>query len=142
MNANELYAIEEYTSTNDISSLIGCYFNHVEEAGDDFGLEAAYNAIEAEKLIELRILRHTDIDYRRYWRLVTVWFDDLPVMVVQNAGREGDDHSRRFITDSRHFHEMCKYIGTKFQNPRTVKAVDPNKDMPELTTFYGDSYER
>jgi hypothetical protein len=87
-------------------------------------------------------LRHVQYDYRRYWELTTVWFDGQPVMIVQNAGREGDDYHERFITDPHAYADMVGYLRTllpaDLNDPSDV--VDPNVERDDLLAFYSDEF--
>jgi len=141
---NELYKMEPERVTNDIGYLSGCYYNHVREVGEEVSWFAPF---EAER-IEVRYLKDFDFDGRRVWKLATVWFEGEPVMITQNAGREGDDHSNRYITDGKLFMKMCRYIKTLIPITSSCEpeAVDPNDDIEGLTVFYGNelggSFER
>ena len=140
---NELYKMEPERVTNDISYLVGCYYNHVKEVGEEW---AEYETPFLAERIEVRYLKDYDFDGRRVWKLATVWFDGEPVMITQNAGREGDDHSARFITDGKLFMKMCHYIKTQIPLtpiPKTAgpSVVDPGEDIQDLTEFYGNSLD-
>lgn len=134
--ANDLYAMQPEAVTNDVWRLKGYYYNHIPEVTDDFLPD-----IETDR-VEMKLLKDHCFDGRRTWALATVWFDGNPVMVIQNAGREGDDHAERFITDKDKFDEMCAYIRGLIprEYDRTQEDVfDKDADIPELTYFYGNS---
>lgn len=108
--------------------------------------EAGLNDWEAEvfeKAEWIKIKNHGFIqsDYRRYWQLASVWFLDKPVMIIRNAGREGDDRQDRFITDVPLFWQMVAYLQVlKVHRGEPPKdTVNPDKDIPNLTEFYGNS---
>ena len=64
----------------------------------------------------------------------------MPVMVIQNAGRDSFEHHERFITNSLAFIEMCNHIKTYIKKPvKTVTTVDANFDVFGLTEFHGHS---
>lgn len=134
---NFLYTYPSESETTDLSSLRGCYYDHIRECelSDYFDFES----IKQDR-VEIKFLKNHNFDYRRIWRLATVWFDDKPVMVIQNAGREGDDHRARFITDAPRFNDMCDYIKAlctiKCEVQRDV--VDATVDIENLTCFYGN----
>jgi hypothetical protein len=89
--------------------------------------------------VSIRVIREVNFDHRRFWRLATVWLDDQPVMVIQNAGREGDDHYDRFVTNGAAYVRMVEYLRT-LEIPEDVdipRLVDPAQDLPALTGFYG-----
>jgi hypothetical protein len=136
----ELYAVFPY-ETAEPQILAGCYYNHIKEARLDYGMSYAINY---EK-IQIRIIKEFDFDGRRFWRLATVWFDSAPVMVIQNAGREGDDHYKHFITNKPQFDAMCRYVETltrsideEGQEMEDVYSEDTEIGEP-LISFYGNS---
>lgn len=100
-----------------------------------------YEGFEPTPLVEFRTVKYVYIDGRRYWSLRTVWYQGHPVMILQNAGREGDDHKQRFITDGSRFAHMLEYIRSKHipSESFTSDYVDPDLDNPSLTSFYGMS---
>lgn len=133
----DLYDIVDY----EIGSphvLKGCYYNHIPEANLEWDMP--YEEVFPD--IQVRVIKDFDFDGRRFWRLATVWFENKPVMVIQNAGREGDDHEARFITDSETFSRMCRYI-ERLSNKEQVVERDVYKEDQEigakLTTFYGNT---
>lgn len=136
----ELYDVEDYT-LGDAHKLTGCYYNHIREARLDWGMP--YD--EEFPDIQVRVVKEFDFDGRRFWRLATVWFKDKPVMVIQNAGREGDDHEARFITDTESFNNMCRYI-EMISNKGDEEVVEDvySEDQEigsKLTTFYGNTLD-
>lgn len=67
--------------------------------------------LDAEGRLSIRRVFHHDCgDSYRYAEMHAVWFDDKPVMLVQNAGRSGDDVKRRWITDRNGFEAICHYL--------------------------------
>lgn len=134
----ELYAATDYTM-GDPHNLKGCYYNHIPEAKLDW--DVPYD--KEFPSIEIRVVKEFDFDGRRFWRLATVWFEGLPVMVIQNAGREGDDHEARFITNTELFNKMCRYIESIANVSDDAVCLDVyNEDQEigaKLTTFYGNT---
>lgn len=134
MTPRDLYAMTPIRSVKDPSYLQGCYYNHLEEAGDVNNLPGPPD----DYLVEVQYIKNHCFDGRRTWTLATVWFKDKPVMVIQNAGREGDDHYERFITDAVLFKEMVDHIKSlKEQDEPLMGVVDLDQDNPALTSFYG-----
>lgn len=131
MTANEIYALTPESTTHALWDLSGCYYNHVAEAGDS----SEWNSKETTR-ITVKTIKYFNFDGRRIWRLSTVWFDEKPVMIIQNAGREGDDHRERFITDKSLFCEMVTHIRS-LAGVEVLEVLDPEKDSPDLTKFYG-----
>jgi len=63
-------------------------------------------------------------------------------MIIQNAGREGDDHRRRFVTDKEKYKEMIKYIRTLLESEEEIEDYfDPNEDIQGLDSFYGHTLD-
>lgn len=59
-------------------------------------------------------------------------------MVVQRAGREGDDHSERFITNEENFINMIQYIRSLIPPTQDeLNTIDENEDRNDLDNFYG-----
>lgn len=97
----------------------------------------------ANTKVEIRTIHEHQVDSRRYWLLRSIWFEDKPVMIAQNAGREGDDHIKTFITDKERYMSMIGYIEglIKEQDHSFDQPIyDTRTDMPELTKFYGGEY--
>lgn len=134
MTPKQLYEMTPESTEKSLYPLAGCYYNHLPEAGDSH----EWISSETDR-VEVRTIKYFDYDGRRYWRLATVWFDSKPVMVIQNAGREGDDHRERFVTDHAQLMAMASHVRSlmKPEEPRDVVAIDA--DLPELTDFYGQS---
>lgn len=135
---NELYAMTPEEISNDVGRLIGCYYNHIPEI-DEYG--NLYH-IKTPR-IEIKYLKDWCYDGRRVWRLATVWFWDKPVMIIQNAGREGDDHHARFITDPKQYKEMIQYIIALMEipEPELEDVYKPDEDIEGLTEFYDQSLD-
>lgn len=157
MTPAELYQRPpQYISYNP-QELIGFYYNHVPEISDSFagvpwinhrlpGDAAPEGLTPMRARFEYRIIKHFDFDYRRFWRLGTVWFDNQPVMITRNAGREGDDHRTRFVTCSTALYfDLILYLNnltTLSQYNSALKDfVEPDKEVPSLTEFYGNSLD-
>lgn len=60
-------------------------------------------------------------------------------MVVQRAGREGDDHKARFVTDAAAYAEMVSYL--KALLGEQVVAVAADQDIMGLDEFYGNKLD-
>lgn len=141
MKPSELYKTEPIRVDADISPLFGCYFNHMPEIADDYWRIAAAK-IKNHRL-EIRYYKDHSYDGRRIWRLASVWLDGEPFMIIQNAGREGDDHHARFITDTERYKEAVAYVKSIVppdfaELPDVVRA---DEDIPTLTEFYSDSLQ-
>lgn len=134
MTPNEIYKLPATSTTHELYELSGCYYNHLPEAGEP---AFEWSGCETDR-VEIRTVKYINYDGRRYWKIATVWFDGCPVMIIQNAGREGDDHAKRFVTDSARLIDMAKHIKSLVET-KTLETINPDADLPELTTFYADS---
>jgi hypothetical protein len=143
----EVYALPVQGVERDLRCLKGCYYDFLPELGDDpwnYGAEEI-----ASDRAEVRVVFQFHYDYRRYWRLATVWLDGAPVMVTQNAGREGDDHRARFVTDEGRYRELLALVRSLLpvRAEPVADLVDPGADCGDrLTEFYharlGGHFER
>lgn len=130
MNMNELYARTPERETFDLNLIK----DHIYESG--------YNQLDGDRQsntrIQIKAISELQLDARRVWRLYTVWFKDMPFMVCQNAGREGDDFSQRYISDLQLFKEAMNYIRMLcFLEPNFGQArTNPEIDIEALTSFY------
>ena len=149
MTPNELYNRIPENSHYELECLNDFYYSHVPEVGD----WSLGDANEKEQRVLIKEYKFFDFDGRRFWRLASVWFDNTkddkladaykPVMIIQNAGREGDDHASRFITNESLYMEMVSHIrsliNTKYDEMYDV--VDPDVDINNLTSFYGNELD-
>lgn len=140
MTPDELYARAPESLSSDLHFLRGSVFDHIPE------LEGNLRQDDPNQRVIIRCYKEFYFDTRRFWRICSVWFDSKPIMIIRNAGREGDDHRSRFVTDAPGYIRMVVYLQTLTQ-PRcdrdsTIKdEVDPALDIPDLTTFYGDTLD-
>jgi len=130
---NDLYKIEPERTEQGATHLKGCYYNHIPELDDVYLYDADLSRIE------VRFIKDWCYDGRRVWQLASVWFDGSPCMVVQNAGREGDDFSNRFITNRGVFSAMIEYIRKQTEQDDEVNETDSDRPEPLLTEFYSQS---
>lgn len=146
MKPSELYARVPEETTKDLDYLLGCYYNFIPEAISEETQHFMYNnnGMKENTRVEIRIYKYFDFDGRRFWRLTGVFFGGLPVMITQNAGREGDDHTARFVTDVHAYKKMVKYIRELLPLPDEEEipdVVSADDDFPGLTDFYGNSLD-
>lgn len=144
MKISELLQRTPEKVSRDLSYLFGstCF---VPEALDHAGYVAVDLVPPGESdRIEVRVFKEHNFDYRRIWRLAAVYLDGEPVMVIQNAGREGDDYARRFIVDRERYYQLVQAIQ---MIPRSRKEemedlYSMEDDIEKLTTFYGASLDQ
>ena len=151
MNPNDLYAREPEKEFHPFSEanpalqhpsvlleyFIGVYYNHLAPDIDPY----AITGINRSTQVVIKVLRDFHFDHRRFWRLSTVWFNNAPVMIIQNAGREGDDFKKRYITDPDKFIEMLNHIRGLFRYENTTSedvqgdVIPVDMDNPDLVQF-------
>jgi hypothetical protein len=141
---NELYARTPVAVVADnLDALKGCYYDHLPEI-DVLAFELA-PIIEGpmKGRFELRYYRRFCSDGRRIWHLYSLWFDGRPVMILQNAGREGDDHHRRIVTDVPRLASAISSIRTFLGADKVLpeEIADPSHSVLGLDTFYGGSLQ-
>lgn len=96
--------------------------------------------VETQDRISFHVLKNFDFNGRYIWRLFIVKFDDVPIMVCKNAGREGDDHFANVILDVDSYKKMHKYVfGNMKCHIRNHSTVDLNDDASEFVDFYGNN---
>ena len=142
-NPNDIYRLTPESISNNLEYIANPYFNHVSETIHDFSL---FHVIRSDQ-IEIRIIsevvkyhRSEVVKYHRIvWRLATVWFDNKPVMVIQNAGKYGHEHSKKFVTDRKTYKRMCDHIKEliSIENEDDIKEIDADKNIKGLVKFYG-----
>lgn len=82
------------------------------------------------------------IDGYRVWKLASLWLDDKPFMVIQEAGRGGRDHSQKFITDIETYKACVDYLQSfcPVVNPEYLDIYNQDDDIPNLTSFFCGSW--
>jgi hypothetical protein len=143
MKPIDLYNREPELIDNDINILRGCYYNHIPEIDETMCQFFDKESVAKNNRIKIKIYKDFNFDGRRFWRLASIWLDDKPVMIIQNAGREGDDHEERFITNKELYVEMIKFIQTLVpsQFDEIPDIVDENDDIIGLDEFYGNKLD-
>ena len=140
-SAKEIYEMPFEDILYNPRILFGIYYNHM---GEDIEHKHGDEYQNSERL-EIRVIKRFDFDHRRFWLLATVWMDKKPVMIIQNAGREGDDHNARFITDEPLYKEMIFHIRELFlprcRDIHYVETINSELKIPILTAFYGNSLD-
>ena len=154
MTPNDLYKRMPEDSHYDISILVGCYYNHIPEVQcQTWNLDE--DKARKDERIMFKVYKDFDFDGRRFWRLASVWVRVglhggtmmyKPVMIIRNAGREGDDFQDRIITNHELYQDMIKYLATLVKpndqiKPDEKEIRDPNVDIPDLTEFYGNELD-
>lgn len=136
MTPAELYLRTPEEESKDLSILKGCYYDHLPEVGKQ-GC-----SFEGNERVTVKYYKLFRFDYRRFWCLASVWLDDLPFMIIQNAGREGDDWHARLITDQEKYSKAVLYLRSFVPIELIEFPITPlDFDIPTLTSFYGNSLD-
>ncbi len=153
MNINDLFLVAQQDPNNIVNDFRELVFGsrshgHI-NSGEPFEFDIAQfnwrlelKPIEND-LVTVRIIVEEHEDFRRYWRLAAVWFGETPVMIVQNAGREGDDHQAKYIINKEAYKQLCTYVCEQLvkqiaaPKDNDIQMVDPQEDNVNLTVFYG-----
>ena len=95
--------------------------------------------------VDIAFYKYFNFDGRRIWALGCVRIDKCEVMIIQAAGREGTDHSRRFIINYDKYIEMIVYLQRLIMGLENIKAEEKiyniNEDIEYLDNFYGYSLD-
>ncbi len=140
MLPNELYERvpeSEYSGPEAVKEYILMFSSHIPELGD----LAWTPPIGRCERVTIKVYKDFDFDGRRFWRLASVWLDDKPVMIIRNAGREGDDFSDRIVTNKTQYACLIAYLISQFapDPANDLVVVDPTVDIPSLDEFYNNS---
>lgn len=113
------------------------YYNHMPELSADMMYQGQFQSCE-----RVMVAVHGEywLDTRRFWRLSSAWFDHQPFMIMQNAGREGDDHVQRWITDRAVYGAAVTHIYSIYCSDND-HMVHPHTELGDLTEFYGEKLE-
>ncbi len=100
-------------------------------------------AMERDARLTVSQLMDDYIDGRRTRAMHTLRFDGKPVAIVQNAGREGDDHRKRWVTDREVYAELLAYLCKQMlEAGDSDDFADPTQPLyeEEVFHFYGDDH--
>ena len=126
MKAEELYKQKIIAESNNVSLVILQF-----QEFDDCYTHNNYNRDIISDKITIKTHAYDFEDERRFWILCSVWYEGKPFMITQNAGREGEDFVRRFVTDKVVYKEAFKHIVDLI--PFHFEDV---KDDEDFYTFY------
>lgn len=120
---NELYLLEKHINEN-------IYFNNIPW---DYS-----NPENNQQRIILKKHLSVSHDYRRGVEIFSVYFDNKPIMIGMNAGRELNDSIQTFITNEEGYSDMIDFLIELTKEKPTPKIFDINTHLKELESFYGD----
>lgn len=100
---------------------------------------AACTRLDAERQVEINQVYFSCEDGERTVEMYTVYFEQKPVFIMQQAGRGGCDFDRRFVTDSETYKRLVGYLQSLLAPEINVAYVDPETDMyiDDILNIYG-----
>lgn len=133
MKPSELYKRKPEKETRDINLII----NHLPEA-HEVGITPRVSSKNNKILIKL--YKDYNFNHNFNWCLMSVWLEDNPVMIIQEAGKYGKCHEKIFVTNKELYIEMIDYVNyiSAFED---VESYDENNDIPNLDCFYGHNLD-
>lgn len=129
---NEFYEMEPIKTSYNLYEID----DHLEELYTEVG----YIPDLEQSRVLIKYYMYEHIDHRRVKIFGSIWFDNKPVMLFRNAGREGYDEYDRFITNESLYWEMLDYIRSLlgYSKPELRDVIPPDEPCPRLHVFYGD----
>lgn len=96
------------------------------------------STIVAEQKLQVNQIFYACEDGERTVEMYSVYYHGNPIMIVQQAGRGGEDFFRRFVTDATGYREMMDYLRHAF-NKTTSDCFSPDSPfyIDDLLTIYG-----
>ncbi len=108
--------------------------------------EDGFKTLQAEGRLQIRKLVDEYVDGYRICMMHTIWFDGEPVLIVQDAGRSGQDHRQRWVTDAARYWALLTYMLSKvrLEADNSFDVVDPEKLVYEedVFFFYGTDFSK
>lgn len=123
--------------SHEISYLSNGWYDFVPEAYALSDIE-----VDESDCIEIRVFGEFYFDDRRSWTLAAVYFDGKPVMITQSAGREGKDHTHKFVLDQSVYMDLVHHLNslpheTSSFNCEGCSVVSMDEELgSHLTKFY------
>ena len=97
--------------------------------------ETTARRLAADAHVTIRWLRKNELG-RRVWLCGVVCLDDVPFMMLQNGGREGDDAEASWVFDEARYAEAVRRLSGRAR-PRVPPLCDLRWRYPDLGNFYG-----
>ena len=100
--------------------------------------------VDTDDALEWREYAYHDFDGRRIWLLASIHFRGRAALIVQRAGREGDDHHERIVVDAQAYVDLVRYawsLPRKWPAESSLRCAELDTDDEKLTWFYGWTLE-
>lgn len=136
MTPNDLYNTPSQSDSTDLEQLVGW-------GESPFLPELGYIELPEEhnnQAIIIKTYANECSDGIRVWVLRSVWYKGYPIMITQQAGRDGKDYKKRFITNKQLYNEMLQYIQSLAPpklDPDSEDLVEPDFAGYSVDQFYG-----
>ncbi|GAA4418122.1 hypothetical protein GCM10023187_51190 [Nibrella viscosa] len=137
MTPQDLYNRTPEREDNDLRVLTGCTYNHIPEVTTFPEQEPTPTA--GGKKVLIRYYKDHFFYNHYLWRLASVWFGGKPVMIIQNAGLEGEEFKRRIITNAQLYLKLVQHLNGKLTDVflKTGDLVDSTQEIRGLDAFHG-----
>jgi hypothetical protein len=102
--------------------------------------DVLFQRVDDEKKLVIREITNECSDGYRYAAMYSLWYQGKPFMLVQDAGRSGRDHKRRWLTDFDTYVEVCAYLLRLLPRDPESRDGEVAPDAlfyPEEFDFYG-----
>jgi hypothetical protein len=80
---------------------------------------------------------HSCFDGERGLSLYSVWLDNQPFMLCQDAGRGNQDYNTQYITDREVYQQALNYLLTLTPTQEEPVIYPPEKNIADLDQYYG-----
>ena len=124
--------------------IVGYNYNHIREVNGSEKLEGI-DRDHPDSFISIRTIKEYERN-NRYWTWNTIWYRNIPLMIVVNAGRSMGDSFHRFITDVDSYQGLileshngmeCD-VSIDMENTTIIKDMDDKKMFSVIEKLYGE----
>lgn len=92
--------------------------------------------------VEVRVHGEAWGDYRRFWRVFSIWVDGRPAAIGRHAGREGDDSCDKWVLDRASYAEFVRRVLAALPHYEGGEAeVAMDDDLGDVLRWYGEGVE-
>jgi len=127
MKPNDVYGWTPISQTTDLWRISGSF--------EDVYIDYIQDGLNTRILVKKYVNEEIDL---RSFEFFSVWLDDRPFMIIERAGRGGDDYYETYITDFKAYTDAGVYLRSLYYEDEHNKptVMDPAKDIPDLGVFY------
>lgn len=137
---NDIYALKGTATPVNSWVIQDHWFSELSSLSNN--LNEIADVLEQEGRLTLKCLVNKNYDGERIATMFSVWFDDKPVLLVQDAGRGGRDHQQRWVTGHTAYLELLTYLMAHLLKlePDTVEDPQSERYEEEVLRFYGTDF--